>query len=879
MKRPGYKLGSPSSVNVKMDYATTVGFWEESYRVDEGTRSVDITFYATTGEGMGRPTQRVEVQYSTAAGTATAPDDFTHRSGSFFFEPSDFRCIAGGYDGCDLARDDHRATKTVTLNNIIKNDSIEEGDETFRVVLHKGSTNPKSVVYVDDRGIRGVSCTPGSTCAAEITIVDNEGITTPTEHPDWTLEGSSRTFAGTSSNRPPAISGTESAVRCLDGHKPFRLLNEHGNRITSGIEYTLRQIPGNDVAPYAGLPKPSEMLGLFTIDNTGQIRTVAGESYLHYEDSGTQLRYTDVIVRALQTSTNRYAEYRLDFNIIHPSRTDKNYLINCDDDSTKSTQAPLTGQVQNAPESHDGSTAFSFRILFSEDVDIEPDALRDDAIKVSHATVTGAARVDGRDDLWEVTLTPKATQAISIQLRGQLECTLDAAICTADGKQLAANVTHSVAYAAPGTRGTQSPGLTASFENGPSSHDGSDAFTIELAFSAAVFDGTESINKNARIRNALSITGGTLVDFRRTDPAAFDRWRIRIRPSGDGDVTLSLPATTSCSATNAICTPGGTALSAGATATIEGPGAVEAPPPATLTAAFVSVPSSHDGSNGFTVDLAFSAAVFDGTESFNKNARIRNALSIAGGTLVNFHRVNPAVFDRWRIRIRPSGNGDVTLSLPPTTSCSASGAICTPGGTPLSGSTTATIQGPATLSVADATVEEGPDAELAFVVTLSRAVSQAVTVDFATSDGSATAGNDYEAKSETVTFAAGTVSKTVNVAVLDDDLDEGDEAMTVTLSNTSGAVIADGTATGTIENTDLMPQAWLARFGRTVADQVIDAVEGRMTAARTGGTEVSVAGQRVGGAAAAEDDALDAAQADAGPGQVRGVAARRGRGG
>ena len=148
--------------------------------------------------------------------------------------------------------------------------------------------------------------------------------------------------------------------------------------------------------------------------------------------------------------------------------------------------------MQNAPESHDGSTAFSFRILFSKDVDIEPDALRDDAIKVSHATVTAAARVDGRDDLWEVTLTPKATQAISIQLRGQLECTEDAAICTADGKKLAANVIHSVAYQAPVTRSTPNPpGLTASFENAPSSHDGSGTFTLELAFSEAVFDGTE----------------------------------------------------------------------------------------------------------------------------------------------------------------------------------------------------------------------------------------------------------------------------------------------------------------------------------------------------------------------------------------------------
>ena len=137
VKGDGYRLGSPASASVTMNYATTVGFGPNtsSYRVDEGTRDLDVTFYATTGEGMGAPTQRVEVQYSTAAGSATSPGDFTARSGSFFFEPSDSECIQGGYDGCKLARDGHRAKKTVTLNNIIKEDTIEEGDETFRLVL------------------------------------------------------------------------------------------------------------------------------------------------------------------------------------------------------------------------------------------------------------------------------------------------------------------------------------------------------------------------------------------------------------------------------------------------------------------------------------------------------------------------------------------------------------------------------------------------------------------------------------------------------------------------------------------------------------------------------------------------------------------------
>ena len=59
-------------------------------------------------------------------------------------------------------------------------------------------------------------------------------------------------------------------------------------------------------------------------------------------------------------------------------------------------------------------------------------------------------------------------------------------------------------------------------------------------------------------------------------------------------------------------------------------------------------------------------------------------------------------------------------------------------------------------SVADARVEEGLNATLDFAVTLSAAPATAVTVDYATADGTATAGEDYEAASGTLTFEAPT---------------------------------------------------------------------------------------------------------------------------
>ena len=152
--------------------------------------------------------------------------------------------------------------------------------------------------------------------------------------------------------------------------------------------------------------------------------------------------------------------------------------------------------------------------------------------------------------------------------------------------------------------------------------------------------------------------------------------------------------------------------------------------------------------------------------------------------------------------------------------------------------------GPA-LSVDDATVAEGAGATLDFAVTLAPAASGTVTVAWATSDGTATAGSDYTSASGTLTFAAGDTSKTVSVAILDDAHDEGSETLTLTLSNASGATISDGRATGTITNSDPLQRDWLARFGRTAAADAVAAVTARLETPRDAGSHLTVGGQRM----------------------------------
>ena len=161
------------------------------------------------------------------------------------------------------------------------------------------------------------------------------------------------------------------------------------------------------------------------------------------------------------------------------------------------------------------------------------------------------------------------------------------------------------------------------------------------------------------------------------------------------------------------------------------------------------------------------------------------------------------------------------------------------------------------LSVADARVHEAAGATIAFKVSLSKAVDSPVTVEYATSDDTARAGEDYVAASGTLTFAPGETLQTVEVTVLDDAHDEGTETFTLALDNASGADIADNVGVGTIVNDDPIPEAWLARFGRTAAQHVLDGVEWRFAASRTSGFEGTLAGRSLGGAPASRYTAGD----------------------
>ncbi len=105
------------------------------------------------------------------------------------------------------------------------------------------------------------------------------------------------------------------------------------------------------------------------------------------------------------------------------------------------------------------------------------------------------------------------------------------------------------------------------------------------------------------------------------------------------------------------------------------------------------------------------------------------------------------------------------------------------------------------LSVADVTVSESA-ANATFTVTLGAASGRTVTAQFATSDGSATAGSDYADATGQVTFAPGVITQTVNVPLSDDAIIEGSETFTLTLTAPVNATLTDATATATLTDDD-----------------------------------------------------------------------------
>ena len=484
---------------------------------------------------------------------------------------------------------------------------------------------------------------------------------------------------------------------------------------------------------------------------------------------------------------------------------------------------PLTGRFASQPERHDGKKRVKVEVAFSE----APDNVDERSVRVEGGRVKSVRPVGGnapgragtrsvggrnagqedREVVWEFEIEPDTDGDVTVTLEANRPCEEPGAICTVDGRSLSEDISTTVAGPDEGP-----PALTASFEAMPEAHDGERAFTFRIAFSERV----GWMNGRRLREDVVAVAGGRATAAGRVDRRR-DLWQVTVEPDSTADVTVTLSSGAACRTPAAVCTSDGRALSNTISTTVAGPDV------APLTASFSGLPAEHDGESGFTFRIAFSERV-----GWMNGRRLReDVVAVAGGRATSAGRVNRRR-DLWQVTVEPDSPADVTVTLSAGAACRTPAAVCTSDGRALSNTISATVRGPVALSVADARAREGADATIDFAVSLSRAASGAVSVAYATADGTASAGSDYTARSGALTFAPGETVKTVSVPVLDDAHDEGAETFMLRLSVASGAVIADGEATGTIINAGSIPEAWLAHFGRAAAEGVLEAVDARI---------------------------------------------------
>ena len=113
---------------------------------------------------------------------------------------------------------------------------------------------------------------------------------------------------------------------------------------------------------------------------------------------------------------------------------------------------------------------------------------------------------------------------------------------------------------------------------------------------------------------------------------------------------------------------------------------------------------------------------------------------------------------------------------------------------------------PSSLAIGDVTVGEG-DGTAVLEVKLTPKSAETVTVEYATADETATAGDDYVTEDGTLTFFQGDTLQEIYVSITDDTDDDDGETFTVTLGNPDNATLGDGTAQITITDDDELPGA------------------------------------------------------------------------
>ena len=242
-------------------------------------------------------------------------------------------------------------------------------------------------------------------------------------------------------------------------------------------------------------------------------------------------------------------------------KTIKVYVSFTDDNSNEeSLTSVATGAVAAAPPTNNGATGAP---------------TIGGTVKVGHvltADITGIADQDGLDNasfdyqwLADGTAISGATNSAYLLVADDEGKAITVRVSFTDDNSNDESLSSAATAAV-----TTSP-LTVGLENEPDTpHDGQNTFTFELRFSEEFYVSYLTLRDDA-----FAVDGSEVTNARRMDPDSITRnihWEITVRPTGDGDVTITLPETTDCDAAGAICTEDDRMLSNEVEFAVSGPG-------------------------------------------------------------------------------------------------------------------------------------------------------------------------------------------------------------------------------------------------------------------------------------------------------------------
>ena len=339
------------------------------------------------------------------------------------------------------------------------------------------------------------------------------------------------------------------------------------------------------------------------------------------------------------------------------------------------SQQPLNGGFDQTtvPESHDGTTAFTFQIHFSESPSLGYENVRDSVLEVGNGRVTNARRVTQGSNLqWEITIEPAGNDDVTVVLPRTTDCGDDGAVCTQGNKMLSNRTSITV--------------------TGPAEIDQEEEREETPANTAAT--GKPAISGTAAVGMTLTASTSGIDDANGIGNASFSYQWLRTKDS----TTIAISGATASTYVVVETDRGGT-ISVRVTFT-DDEGHQE-----TLTSDAVSTlepltgsiptphlpPNGHDGSSAFTFQIHFSESPLLGYENVRDGV-----VDVDNGRVTKARRVTQGSNLQWEITIEPSGSDGVVIVLPVTTGNCATdaAAVCMPDGRKLSNKSTATVSGP-----------------------------------------------------------------------------------------------------------------------------------------------------------------------------------------